>query len=727
MRHIHFFASFLALATLASAEIVPSYNASHTKLLSLTEDGSRLEIDQPLFSITLGNGQTIDSTAFSPLPRKSARNHDLIHRPSGLACRWKTVVTPDSNYLRHVFTLKATKPVRVSSFSPILLPQSQFKPTGDVLGSPLATDDWFAAMEYPMAFTETDTDTFSSWSPGQLDGNKWSTLEIPAADLQGEFQLQFKYTRGSQKLQIRRVALYSGKKLISEDIHDGTTGSSSENNVYTLDTKKQNKDLRVVAEVRADQSSDSFGDISIIGNTPTSRYQQGIRLDRDLERGDTLEYSSVFGHRNGPSMRRSFLSYLESERARPYKMFLHYNSWYDICHSTPRYNLTSENCSRVIEQWQKKFTDKHGVQLDSYVFDDGWDDYENLWQFREDTFPDGFTPQAKLAKEFGTNIGVWFSPFGGYGGAKSKRIKSALENGYEVNGAGLSLAGENYYKLFETQCLMMMEKYEANYFKFDGLGGSNPAFIPDVEAAYRLMQNLRKANPSVYINLTTGTWASPFFLLHGDSTWRGGGDVLHRGTGNATQKWLNYRDGETYTNIVKRGPLFPLNSLMIHGVVFANRGEGKSHISDSDEEFAIQAWSSFASGSQLQEFYISEDRMNDAKWQILADSAKWGLKNESTLKDVHWIGGNPYQDEIYGWASLSEDGSKAILCIRNPSAQAISHSFPLLEAIETDKSGWKLDSIIYSAAPDSTKTSVNNDALEIDLPAHKLIVIELTR
>lgn len=119
--------------------------------------------------------------------------------------------------------------------------------------------------------------------------------------------------------------------------------------------------------------------------------------------------------------------------------------------------------------------------------------------------------------------------------------------------------------------------------------------------------------------------------------------------------------------------------------------------------------------------------MNDAKWQILADSAKWGLKNESTLKDVHWIGGNPYQDEIYGWASLSEDGSKAILCIRNPSAQAISHSFPLLEAIETDKSGWKLDSIIYSAAPDSTKTSVNNDALEIDLPAHKLIVIELTR
>lgn len=727
MRYLPILISSFLLVSVASAVVFPSYNSDHTKLLSLTEDGSTLAIDQALFSITLGNGHRIDSTDFTPLNPSKSQHPDLIHRPTGLACRWKTVVTPDSYYLRHVFTIKATKPVRVASFSPLLLPQSQFRSTGDVLGSPLATDEWFAAMEYPMAFTETDTDSLGSWSPGQLDGNQWSTLKISASDLRGKFQLQFQYTRGSQKLLIRRVALYSGEKLISEDVHDGSTGTNHEKNIYSLDAGQAKDNLHLIAEVRADESADSFGEISIIGNDPSSRYQQGIRLDRDLEKGDELNYSAVLGRRTGPSMRRSFLAYLEKERARPYKMFLNYNSWYDICHSTPRYNLTSENCSRVIEQWQSKFTDKYGVKLDSYVFDDGWDDYGNLWQFRKDSFPDGFAPQAKLAKKFGTNIGVWFSPFGGYGGAKDSRIKSARQKGYEVNGAGLSLAGKNYYKLFETQCLMMMDKYEVNYFKFDGLGGSDPAFIPDVEAAYRLMQVLRKANPEVYINLTTGTWASPFFLLHGDSTWRGGGDVLHRGTGNATQKWLNYRDGETYHNIVKRGPLFPLNSLMIHGVVYANRGEGKSLISDSDEEFAIQAWSSFASGSQLQEFYISEDRMNDAKWQILADASKWGLKNQSTLKDVHWIGGDPYQDEIYGWASLSGDGKKAILCFRNPSDKDQATSFSLLEAMETDPIGWDLGSVVFSAAPESTKTTIGAGSLSVEIPAHKLVVIELTR
>ena len=29
-------------------------------------------------------------------------------------------------------------------------------------------------------------------------------------------------------------------------------------------------------------------------------------------------------------MRRSFLAYLERERAHPYRTFLHYNSWYDL-------------------------------------------------------------------------------------------------------------------------------------------------------------------------------------------------------------------------------------------------------------------------------------------------------------------------------------------------------------------------------------------------------------
>ena len=35
------------------------------------------------------------------------------------------------------------------------------------------------------------------------------------------------------------------------------------------------------------------------------------------------------------------------------------------------------------------------------------------------------------------------------------------------------------------------------------------------------------------------------------------------------------------------------------------------------------------------------------------------------LKDTHWIGGDPYRLEVYGWASYSP--TKGILTLRNPS------------------------------------------------------------
>ena len=79
----------------------------------------------------------------------------------------------------------------------------------------------------------------------------------------------------------------------------------------------------------------------------------------------------------------------------------------------------------------------------------------------------------------------------------------------------------------------MIEKYGVNYFKFDGVGGGNtepgkpyaalgPEATADLEALLRLTADLRRVRPTVFINITTGTWPSPFWLLYGDSIWRNG-------------------------------------------------------------------------------------------------------------------------------------------------------------------------------------------------------------
>jgi hypothetical protein len=65
---------------------------------------------------------------------------------------------------------------------------------------------------------------------------------------------------------------------------------------------------------------------------------------------------------------------------------------------------------------------------------------------------------------------------------------------------------------------------------------------------------------------------------------------------------------------------------------------------------------------------------------VLAESAKWSRRNASTLKDTHWIGGDPRWLEVYGWAAWSPQ--KAILTLRNPSAAAQDFALDVDRAFE---------------------------------------------
>jgi hypothetical protein len=376
--------------------------------------------------------------------------------------------------------------------------------------------------------------------------------------------------------------------------------------------------------------------------------------------------------------RRAFQYYLNRERARPYKQFLHYNSWWDLSNGDS--NFTSNQLIEVMQEWNRKFIQPYGVRLNSFVFDDGWDDLEHLWYFDPVSFPDGFAQQATLCREYDSGIGVWFSPFGGYGEKKRTRIRTAQREGLEVNAGGLSLAGSNYYQRFYERSAEMLTLYKVNHFKYDGFGGSEPQFLPDMEAGIKLMRELRKINPDVYINITTGTWPSPFWLLHADCTWRRSGDLHQAGEGEDTQMMMTYRDGTLHNNIVKRSALYPLNSIMTVGIAYANLGLANQFVSNDEKGFKDMVRSYFASGSSLQELYISHDKMKDEFWPILAEAALWSKANEDVLIDTHWIGGSPINLEVYGFASWN--GTKGILSLRNPSAQPLDYTVNPQQVLE---------------------------------------------
>ncbi len=321
------------------------------------------------------------------------------------------------------------------------------------------------------------------------------------------------------------------------------------------------------------------------------------------------------------------------------------------------------------------------------------------------------------------------SPWGGYSKPKQERVEFGRSAGYETLKDGYALSGPKYYAAFRDVCMDMVTKYGVNQFKFDGTGNvdsvvKGSAYDSDFAAAIHLISELRAKKPDIFINLTTGTWPSPFWLLYADSIWRGGEDDDFAGVGTYRERWITYRDADTYARIVQNGPLFPLNSLMLHGMIYARF---RKHLDeDPGNDFQNEVRSYFGTGTQLQEMYITPSLLTSANWDDLAEAEKWSRANAAVLKDTHWIGGDPIWLQVYGWASWTP--AKGIITLRNPSDRAQSILLKLQDALElppgaspmyTASSPWKEDAQRGSATLKASQSHV------FELKPFEVLTLEL--
>ena len=463
-----------------------------------------------------------------------------------------------------------------------------------------------------------------------------------------------------------------------------------------------------------------------------------------LAPGEAWRFSYVVGRYEGTNPRRSFQEYLEAERAHPYRVMPHYNSWFDL------------NINRNDLPWEKRMDEaealgvmkafraemnRRGVFIASYLWDDGWDEWNSLWDFHPG-FPNGF---AKLAEEAhrdkGASIGCWMSPCGGYGQSLKARIAYSRSKGYIGENDGvLRMSNPTYYAAFRDRVLDMIARYDMNLFKFDRMGngrsdnvGCDTEYAPEFDAVVRLIGEMRRAKPDVFVNCTVGTWASPFWVMFADSIWRGGRDFGRAGTGTDRQKWITYRDKRIHDRFVAPCPLFPLNSMMMHGIIVSKSGApGCMDVSDtpqSTQDFSDEVWMGVGCGTGLQEYYITPDLMHPRWWDILADGVKWIKANERVLRDVHWVGGDPVDDaggEIYGYASAG--AGKGVVTLRNPSDRPLAFSAPLAEVLdlpEAEKGAEvRNQRTVYAHDAEIGKVARASDALSVRLAPHAMAVME---
>jgi hypothetical protein len=421
-----------------------------------------------------------------------------------------------------------------------------------------------------------------------------------------------------------------------------------------------------------------------------SNVRCALSLGNVLKAGRSWTHTCVIGVVPPGQLRRGFLYYLERRRAHPYRQFLHYNNWYDVWLGRQTERVTEPECLETIEYFGRELVEKRGVKMDAFVWDDGWDDFNTLWDFHKG-FPDGFRNLMSAGGKYGVSQGVWMSPNGGYATAKEKRIAYGKPLGYETNDNGYAMGGDNYAGAFRDVCLKMMRENGVVFFKFDGMGeggdgsgrtnGTTGALSDDIHAILELSRDLHKEDSEVYVSATAGTWASPFWLLYADSIWRQGGDSGHHGQGDTRQQWITYRDMFCYERVVKAGPLYPLNSLMLHGILIGDRpNRAPGGIVLDEKSVADEIWSFFGSGTCLQELYVSPDVPTESMLDQLAAAAKWARANADTLIDTHWVGGNPGTGEVYGRASWRS--GKGILVLRNPSENTQQFTITSQAALE---------------------------------------------
>jgi len=447
----------------------------------------------------------------------------------------------------------------------------------------------------------------------------------------------------------------------------------------------------------------------------------------------SLQVSSVLGVTLPGQMRRTFLQYVEAERARPYQPNLNYNTWYDLGYFT-RYN--EPEVLSTVRTFGEELVKKRGVKMDSFLFDDGWDNQKTLWQFHAG-LPRGLKEARKVAESYGATPGIWFSPWGGYGEPKEARVKEGKAAGYEVistfdketqqTESKFALSGPKYYARFHDMCMAMIKEQGVTHFKLDGTGNAG-AVVPgskfgdDFDAAIALIEDLRKAKPEVYINLTTGTWPSPFWTRFADSIWRDGYDHAFLGVGTQRQRWITYRDAMTYRYNVQRGPLYPLNSLMLHGVIYNKHAHGLT--TDPGNDLPAEIWSAFACGTQMQELYLTPSMLNATQWDTLAAAAKWARAKAPVLVDTHWVGGDPGKLEVYGWAAWTPQ--QGILTLRNPSDQPQTLTLDVASAFELPVGApttYRLSSPVSGTVLPFQNVQAGRPA-SFTLPAFGLLVLE---
>ena len=472
-----------------------------------------------------------------------------------------------------------------------------------------------------------------------------------------------------------------------------------------------------------------------------NRVRIGYVVGKEIKKKPFITHTSIIG--SAPSkvkLEQTFMDYVDGIKVNGTRPYLLYNSWYDFRNPAIVKDSTSimnqKNVLKRIQTFKKYLFDRYNISLNAFVLDDGWDNYRSLWRIDSTRFPHGFTPLVQALKPMHTRLGIWASPICGYSN-RNIRVDWGAAHGYERTGDFLDFTGTKYKAAFKQRMVNYAKDYNLGYFKWDGflLASNDPGHghLPgiysreaNVSTYIDIIKAVRKVNPDIFLNITTGTWLSPWWLKYADCIWMQGEDYGYAENVpslNDRDKAITYKDAVLWNDYRKLNLLFPMSSLMTHGIIKGrlNFLGGKNESLDS---FSNAVMMYFGRGVMMWELYVSPDLLSNGEWNAIASSIKWAKANKRVLEKTRMILGNPIKDQAYGYLHMRKD--KGILLLRNPDVFKRTVSIDMTPNLgDIDPSTEYYVKVIYPynlILPEPVKL---NQSLTVNLDGYEVLAAEL--
>ncbi len=379
---------------------------------------------------------------------------------------------------------------------------------------------------------------------------------------------------------------------------------------------------------------------------------------------------AVWGADVEKNLADSFEAYLNRVRVKP-RNFLQYNSWYDLRGT----ELAAETLIQRFEEFRKAFLVPYGLRFDAFAPDDGWQNPQSIWDVNRKILPQGYKPLADALAKAGSRVGLWM-PLNG----TNLDVGWGVKQGYEKSSHGdyYCLASQRYGSAIRKATEVRIRDANLSYYKHDfnwfRCGAKGHLHLPtprhgfeaNVDAQLDLLAYERKLQPGIFLNVTSGAWLSPWWLMNADAVWMGASDFgydTHYPQSSPRQWAMSYRDQHLYKKYRVERVQCPLSALMTHGIIHGRR----NRLGGPNE--TLREWSDYVvmyygRGVMLKELYLTPSLLNAEWWDVVGRATQWAIHNAATMVHTRMVGREPRNGGVYGYVHWS--ARKGIVLLRNP-------------------------------------------------------------